>query len=174
MLNTSDTGLFEVDIQYIYNGCEFTQTLQYSVIDSTEPTILNTGWEPNHKVGTDFDLNDYVGYADNFDRTPALTFTGDIDPNKVGEYPLTATVTDSSGNSVTWDLTINVVENIPPTVDDNPRVNYSDFISRYDDGQVRFGIDVSTWQSDVDYNAVRDDTCRLLLQRGNYGRSFPR
>lgn len=168
MLNTSDTGLFEVDIKYIYNSCEFTQTLQYSVIDSTEPTILNTGWEPNHKIGTDFDLNDYVGFADNFDKTPCLTYTGEIDPNKVGEYPLTATVTDSSGNSVTWDLTINVVENIPPTVDDNPRVNYSDFISRYDDGQVRFGIDVSTWQSDVDYNAVRDAGCSFVMIRVGY------
>ena len=168
MLNTSDTGVFEVDIPYIYNGCEFTQTLQYSVIDSTEPTILNTGWTPYHKVGTDFDLNDYVGFADNFDKTPALTFTGDIDPDKVGEYPLTATVTDSSGNSVTWDITINVVEQVPVPVDDNPRVNYSDFISRYDNGEVRFGIDVSTWQHDVDYNAVRDAGCSFVMIRVGY------
>ena len=168
MLNTSDTGVFEVDIPYIYNGCEFTQTLQYSVIDSTEPTILNTGWTPYHKVGTDFDLNNYVGFADNFDKTPALTFTGDIDPDKVGEYPLTATVTDSSGNSVTWDITINVVEQVPVPVDDNPRVNYSDFISRYDNGEVRFGIDVSTWQHDVDYNAVRDAGCSFVIIRVGY------
>ena len=168
MLNTSDTGVFEVDIPYIYNGCEFTQTLQYSVIDSTEPTILNTGWTPYHKVGTDFDLNDYVGFADNFDKIPALTFTGDIDPDKVGEYPLTATVTDSSGNSVTWDITINVVEQVPVPVDDNPRVNYSDFISRYDNGEVRFGIDVSTWQHDVDYNAVRDAGCSFVMIRVGY------
>jgi len=168
MIDTSDTGVFEVEIPYIYNGGEFTQKLQYSVVDTTEPVILNTGWTPDHKVGTDFDLNDYVGFADNFDSAPVLTYTGEIDPNKVGSYPLTATVTDSSGNSSTWDVTINVVENVPPPVDDNPRVNYSDFISRYDDGQVRFGIDVSAWQTDVDYNAVRDAGCSFVMIRIGY------
>lgn len=168
MIDTSDTGVFEVEIPYIYNGGEFTQKLQYSVVDTTEPVILNTGWTPDHKVGTDFDLNDYVGFADNFDSSPVLTYTGEIDPNKVGSYPLTATVTDSSGNSSTWDVTINVVENVPPPVDDNPRVNYSDFISRYDDGQVRFGIDVSAWQTDVDYNAVRDAGCSFVMIRIGY------
>lgn len=168
MIDTSDTGVFEVEIPYIYNGGEFTQKLQYSVVDTTEPVILNTGWTPDHKVGTNFDLNDYVGFADNFDSSPVLTYTGEIDPNKVGSYPLTATVTDSSGNSSTWDVTINVVENVPPPVDDNPRVNYSDFISRYDDGQVRFGIDVSAWQTDVDYNAVRDAGCSFVMIRIGY------
>lgn len=168
MIDTSDTGVFEVEIPYIYNGGEFTQKLQYSVVDTTEPVILNTGWTPDHKVGTDFDLNDYVGFADNFDSAPVLTYTGEIDPNKVGSYPLTATVTDSSGNFSTWDVTINVVENVPPPVDDNPRVNYSDFISRYDDGQVRFGIDVSAWQTDVDYNAVRDAGCSFVMIRIGY------
>ena len=168
MIDTSDTGVFEVEIPYIYNGGEFTQKLQYSVVDTTEPVILNTGWTPDHKVGTDFDLNDYVGFADNFDSAPVLTYTGEIDPNKVGSYPLTATVTDSSGNSSTWDVTINVVENVPLPVDDNPRVNYSDFISRYDDGQVRFGIDVSAWQTDVDYNAVRDAGCSFVMIRIGY------
>ena len=168
LLNTSDVGVFAVDIPYIYNGCEFSQKLQYSVIDSTDPVILNTGWTPNHKLGTDFDLNDYVGFADNFDKNPMLTYTGDIDPNKVGSYPLTATVIDSSGNSVTWDVTINVMENVPPPVDDNPRVNYSDFISRYEDGNVRFGIDVSAWQTDVDYNAVRDAGCSFVMIRIGY------
>lgn len=168
MIDTSDTGVFEVEIPYIYNGGEFTQKLQYSVVDTTEPVILNTGWTPDHKVGTDFDLNDYVGFADNFDSAPVLTYTGEIDPNKVGSYPLTATVTDSSGNFSTWDVTINVVENVPPPVDDNPRVNYSDFISRYDDGKVRFGIDVSAWQTDVDYNAVRDAGCSFVMIRIGY------
>ncbi len=168
MLNTSDTGVFEAEIPYIYNGSEFTQKLQYSVVDTTDPLILNSGWEPNHKVGTNFDLNDYVGFADNYDSTPSLSYTGEVDPNKVGSYPITATVTDSSRNSVTWDLTINVVEEVPRPVDDNLRVNYSDFIKRYEGGNIRFGIDVSTWQGDVDFNAVRDAGCSFVMIRIGY------
>lgn len=167
-LNTSDTGVFEVEIPYIYNGCEFKQKLQYSVVDTTPPVVLNAGWEPNHKVGTPFDLNDYVGFADNFDSDPVLTFTGDIDPNKVGLYPLTATATDSSGNYTTWDVTICVLNEVPRPVDDNPRVDYSQFISDNSGGNVRFGIDVSAWQTNVDYNAVKAAGCSFVIIRVGY------
>lgn len=168
LINTSDTGVFEVEVPYIYNGSEFTHKLQYSVIDTTEPLIINGGWTPYHKLGTAFDLNDYVGFADNFDKNPSLSYVGEVDINTVGSYPLTATVTDSAGNSVSWDLTINVVEEVPRPVDDNPRVNYSDFISRYDGDNVRFGIDVSAWQTNVDYKAVRDAGCSFVIIRIGY------
>lgn len=168
LLNTSDTGVYEVDIPYTYNGGEFTKKLTYAVVDTTAPTIINSGWEPNHKIGTDFDLSKYVGYADNFDRYPSLTYTGTVDPDTAGSYPLTATVTDCFGNSTSWDLTINVVEEIPKPVDDNPRVNYSDFIQTYQGDDKRFGIDVSVWQSDVDYNAVRDAGCSFVMIRVGY------
>ncbi len=168
MLNTSDTGIYEVDIPYLYNGGEFAQKLTYSVTDTTEPTIINAGWDLNHKAGSPFDINDYVGYGDNFDRHPTLTYSGIVDADTVGAYPLIATVTDSSGNSSTWDLTINVVEEIPRAVDDNPRINYSDFIQRYQDIDVRFGIDVSVWQNDVDFNAVRDAGCSFVMIRAGY------
>ena len=168
LLNTSDTGVYEVEIPYIYGGNEFTQKLQYSVIDTTAPIVLNAGWTPYHKVGTPFDLNNYVGFADNFDKAPTLTYEGDVDPNAVGDYPLTATATDSSGNSVSWDLTISVVDQVPAPVDNNPRVDYSSFIERYDQDGVRFGIDVSAWQTNVDYNAVRDAGCSFVIIRIGY------
>ncbi len=168
LLNTDDTGVFEVEIPYIYKGNEFSKKLQYSVIDSTPPTVLNAGWDTAHKVGKDFDLNDYVGFADNFDKKPVLTFEGDIDPDTVGSYPLTATATDCSGNATTWDITINVVDQVPAAVDNNPRVNYGDFIARYDGDNVRFGIDVSAWQTNVDYNAVRDAGCSFVIMRIGY------
>ena len=168
LLNTSDTGVFEAEIPYIYKGSEFRQKVQYSVVDTTPPTLLNGGWDTAHKVGKAFDLNDYVGFADNFDKTPVLTYDGEVDPNTVGSYPLTATATDSSGNATTWDITINVVDELPPPVDNNARVNYGDFIARYDGDNVRFGIDVSAWQTNVDYNAVRDAGCSFVIMRIGY------
>ncbi|MBR5683364.1 MAG: glycoside hydrolase family 25 [Ruminococcus sp.] len=168
LLNTADTGVYEVDIPYTYNGGEFTKKLTYAVVDTTAPTIINSGWDLSHKVGTDFDLNNYVGFADNFDKYPSLTYTGTVDPDTVGAYPLTATVTDSYGNSTSWDLTINVVEEVPKGIDNNPRVNYSDFIQAYQGENRRFGIDVSVWQTDVDYNAVRDAGCSFVMIRVGY------
>ena len=168
MLNTSDLGVFEVEVPYIYKGSEFSEKLRYSVVDTTPPVVLNSGWEPNHKVGTPFDLNNYVGFADNFDRHPVLTYEGEIDPDTVGAYPITAIATDSSGNAVSWDVTIFVLNEVPAPVDNNPRVNYGDFIARYDGGNVRFGIDVSAWQTNVDFNAVRDAGCSFVIMRIGY------
>ncbi len=168
LLDTSIVGYLNVEIPYLYHGAEFTQTLQYRVLDTTEPYIINPGRDSYHKVGTEFDLNDYIGYADNFDRYPMLSYEGEVDPDTVGSYPLAVKVTDSSGNTSSWEVTINVAEEVPKPVDMNPRVNYSDFISRYDSGDVRFGIDVSAWQEDVDYKAVRDAGCRFVIMRAGY------
>lgn len=168
MLDTSNAGYFQVDVPYLYHGAEFTETLRYRVIDTTIPYVINPGWESYHKVETPFDLNQYIGFADNCDRYPVLTYEGEIDPDTVGSYPLAVTVTDSSGNYNTWTITVNVVEEVPKSVDTNPRVNYSDFISRYDGDNVRFGIDVSAWQGDIDFKAVRDAGCSFVIIRAGY------
>ena len=130
LLDTSNPGWYNAEIPYLYHGAEFTHTLQYHVIDTTIPYVINPGLESYHKVETPFDLNDYIGFADNCDSRPVLTYEGEIDPDTVGSYPLAVTVTDSSGNYNTWNITVNVVEEVPKSVDTEPRVNYSDFISR--------------------------------------------
>ena len=168
MLRTDRLGTVDAEITYLYHGEEFTQTLQYHVTDTTKPYIFNYGMNARHKAGTEFDLNDYVGFGDNFDRHPVLTCEGSVDPDTVGAYPLSATVTDSSGNSVSWKVTIRVAEEVPEAEDRIPRVEYSDFISRYKGDDVQFGIDVSAWQADVDYQAVRDAGCSFVIMRAGY------
>ena len=168
LLNTSELGAFDVEIPYVYDGAEFTQTLHYQVVDTTKPLLINSGWSTDHKLGTDFDLSNYVGFGDNYDRHPVLTYEGVIDINALGAYPLVATVTDSSGNAISWNVTINVVEEVTRPADTNPRVNFSDFIARYARDDVRFGIDVSAWQGDVDYQAVKDAGCSFVIMRAGY------
>ncbi|MBP0967060.1 MAG: glycoside hydrolase family 25 [Oscillospiraceae bacterium] len=168
LINTSEVGYFDVEVPYLYDGAEFSQTLHYRVTDTTEPYVINPGMNSSHKAGTAFDLNNYIGFADNYDRHPVLTYEGEVDPDTVGAYPLFVTVTDSSGNYSSWEVTVNVVEEVPKAVDTNPRVNYSDFISRYDGENVRFGIDVSAWQEDIDYKAVRNAGCSFVIIRVGY------
>ena len=167
-IDTSEPGDAKVNVKYTSDGNTFETELAYKVVDTTSPLILNTGWSPYHVVNTPFDLNDYVGFADNYDRHPTLTYTGNIDPNTVGSYPLNVTVTDSSGNSESWDMTLNVVAEPYQETDDSPRVDFSSFMSRYAGKGRRFGIDVSTWQGDIDFNAVRDAGCSFVLIRIGY------
>lgn len=115
-----------------------------------------------------FDLNDYVGFADNYDRAPTLTYVGEVDPNTVGDYPLIATASDSSGNAVSWDVTISVAEVVPPIPDYGEPVAFADFMEKYAADNVRFGIDISTWQGDIDFNAVKNAGCSFVIMRIGY------
>lgn len=166
-LDTSETGEKSVTVRYSADGKEQEKTLTYLVEDTEAPVILNSGWNPYHHVGEAFDLNDYVGFADNYDSSPVLTYDGYINPDTVGDYPLTAYVSDSSGNAVSWDLTISVVSSVPTPPDDRERIDFSDFAYIY--GNLgRPGIDVSTWQGNIDWSAVRDAGCEFAVIRMGY------
>ena len=168
LLDTSQTGEFEISVSYLQDGAVFEKKMSYVVEDTETPLILNTGWNPYHKTGTAFDLNDYVGFADNYDRSPVLTYEGGVDPDTAGDYPITATVTDSSGNQTSWDMCIYVVDELPNPPDTNERIDFGDFMSDYAGEGRRFGIDVSTWQGDIDFNAVKEAGCSFVMIRIGY------
>ncbi len=168
LLNTADTGTYEVDIKYKYNGHEFSKKLDYIVEDTTPPLLLNSGWETMHKAGKAFDLNDYVGFVDNYDRNVSLSYTGDIDPNTVGDYPLHAVAADSSGNVTEWDVTISVVNEVPKPADNRTRVSFEDFAAQYGGEGRRVGLDISAWQTDVDYDALIGAGCDFVIMRAGY------
>ncbi|MCM1006844.1 MAG: glycoside hydrolase family 25 [Ruminococcus flavefaciens] len=168
LLDTSRTGEFEISVSYLQDGAIFWKKVRYIVEDTETPLILNTGWNPYHKTGTAFDLNDYVGFADNYDRCPVLTYEGGVDPDTAGDYPITATVTDSSGNQTSWDMCIYVVDELPNPPDTNERIDFGDFMSDYAGEGRRFGIDVSTWQGDIDFNAVKEAGCSFVMIRIGY------
>ncbi len=136
--------------------------------DKTKPTVFYGGYSSYHLAGTAFDLNDYVSYGDDTDRNPKLTYTGSVNVSKVGDYPLTATVTDASGNSVSWDLTVHVVAKYPTsssTVAPIKTMSFSSFVSKYNSDNTRFGIDVSQWQGLIDYKAVKQAGCSFVFIR---------
>ncbi len=168
LIDTDELGEKRVKVKFSYEGENYEQEISYRVVDTTEPVILNSGWEPYVKKGTAFDLDSIVGYADNFDRAPKLTYEGEVDTNTVGDYPITATVTDSSGNSVSWDLTVLVLNEIPMPEDNNTRVSFQDFIEANPYENVRYGIDVSAWQTNVDYEKVKNQGCDFVIMRMGY------
>ena len=165
LLDTNDIGEHKIEVAYISDGNEFKKEFTYNVADTTPPLIINEGWDTRHVQGTAFDLNNYVGYADNYDKKPSLSYTGDIDPDTVGLYPLHAVVTDSSGNTSEFDVSIQVLSEVRDDPDSSPRVNFRDFVSKYDTGNEKFGIDVSTWQGDIDFEAVKEAGCQFVIMR---------
>lgn len=168
LIDTSETGQAEVTVKYKHNNNIFEKKLTYNVVDTTPPVLLNSGWDPYHKTGTYFDLNEYVGFADNYDRNPILTYEGTVDPNTPGTYPLSVTATDSSGNQTSWETSIIVVDQLPVNTDNPERYPFEQFVSDCGGEGRRLGIDVSTWQGSIDFNAVRDAGCEFVMIRIGY------
>ena len=167
-IGTKKLGRKGVKVKFEYEGEEYEGKLGFDVVDTTEPVVLNMGWNPYVKVDQPFDLSSIVGYVDNYDRSLELTYTGEVDTSNIGTYDITATVTDDSGNSTSWDMTVLVLSEIPAPEDNNPRVNFTDFVDYYCYENVSYGIDVSAWQTNVDYEKVKEQGCEFVIMRMGY------
>lgn len=143
-------------------------TLNYSVVDTVPPLMLWNGSGTVLERGTEFDINNVIGYGDNADPHPAVTFTGEVDMDSNGRYPLHVTVTDASGNKTEWDMYVDVADSIPSYSGDYPRTDFSDFMDKHKGEGSYFGIDVSSWQGDIDFEAVRDAGCDFVMIRIGY------
>ncbi len=135
--------------------------------DKTKPVIFYGAYSITHLVGNPFDLNSYVSYGDDTDRNPKLTYSGYVNPNAVGTYNITARVTDASGNYTSWGITVNVVSSYPsyPSYPASPRISFADFMKKYAGSSRRYGIDVSQWQGNIDFKAVKNAGCSFVFIR---------
>ena len=143
-------------------------TLSYTVTDSVPPLKI---WSWDGAVlqrGSEFNIDDVIAYGDNADPAPQVSVDGKVDMDASGEYPLHVTVTDSSGNSADWDITVHVVDELPPYEDTSERTKFSDFVSANKGDGRSFGIDVSAWQDDIDFKAVKKAGCEFVIIRIGY------
>lgn len=168
IIGTKKLGRVGVKVRFEYEGEEYLGKVGYDVVDTTAPVVLNSGWNPYVKLDQPFNLSSLVGYVDNFDRSLDLSYTGEVDTSTIGRYDITATVTDDSGNSTSWDMAVYVLMEIPAPEDNNPRVNFTDFVDYYCYENVSYGIDVSAWQTNVDYEKVKAQGCEFVIMRMGY------
>ena len=136
--------------------------------DSQPPLLLNSGNGAEIRLGSEFDIDDIIGYGDDLDSAPSLELTGYVDTNTLGSYPLHARISDRAGNSFEWDFTVSVVEQPDYYQNNNPRISFEDFMNTYAGPGRHFGIDVSEWQGDIDFEAVRDAGCEFVFIRFGY------
>ncbi len=139
-------------------------------IDTQPPILLNGGWGTKILQGTEFVLDKYVGFADFYDATPTLSYTGTVNTEVCGTYPITATITDDAGNAYSWKLEIAVVESMSSGGGggSSPRLSFESFMAKHTDEGIRFGIDVSRWQEDIDFEAVKAAGCSFVIMRIGY------
>lgn len=167
-LDTETLGRHSVDITYLYNNQSFTTTVEYSVADTTKPILLNSGSNSSIKRGNAFNINNFVGVADNYDDHPSITYTGAVNVNVCGTYPLTVTASDASGNATSWNINVTVKEGSSSSssgVGSSSRISFADFKAQYGTADTALGIDVSRWQDSIDFNAVKAAGCEFVIMR---------
>ena len=139
--------------------------------DITAPFFLNLPESVSVEVGSDFDIQRYVGYVDDCDSDVELLIEGEVDTSDSGSYPLTLTLVDDAGNTKTGSMTVNVY--VPSSSgggggggsSEHTTLAYSDFMDRYPDSDIAYGIDVSRYQGDIDFEKVRDAGCEFVMLR---------
>ena len=139
--------------------------------DTTAPMWLNLPESVSIQVDTEFDINRYVGFIDDCDSDVDIRIEGEVDTSTPGSYPITMTLTDDANNTKTGSMTVKVYR---PSgggggggggEDTHTTLAYSDFMARYPGDDIAYGIDVSRYQGDIDFNRVKAAGCEFVYLR---------
>jgi len=144
-------------------------TLSYTVEDREAPMLIWSGAGTVIETGSGFDINKVIAYGDNADPEPAVSVEGSVDTSVAGDYPLRVTVTDASGNPTSWDLIVEVADELPEDEpEESEKLQFKDFVSANKGDGRSFGIDVSSWQEDIDFDKVKKAGCEFVMIRVGY------
>ena len=140
-------------------------------VDTTAPFFLTLPESVSIENGSEFDINRHIGYIDDCDSNVDLQVDGEVDTSEDGSYALSLTITDDAGNSKTGSMTVNVYT--PSSSgggggggsSEHTTLAYSDFIDRYPAADIAHGIDVSRYQGDIDFEAVKAAGCDFVMLR---------
>ena len=168
LLNTDVIGEKEVEFYYTYQGEKYVYRTIVNVVDTVKPKIFGSS-SRTVKVGYEGNLCNGYTYGDNYDGQPECSVVGEYDFNRVGDYDIEIVVTDASGNSTNYNVKLHVVRDI---ISNNgggggssTKLPFSDALERFRGKDVELGIDVSEWQGDIDYEAVRDAGATFVMMR---------
>ena len=167
-LNISSLGENKTYIEYVYEDKYYKELFTFKVEDTTKPLIyLSNSYSIT--VGDTDDLASKIICADNYDNNPNCYITGDYDANIPGKYPLTYTAEDVNGNIETIDFVLNVkVANT--SKNSSPSYTYLDnVIGKYKNDNTMIGIDVSTYQGDINWQLVKNAGVEFAMIRLGLG-----
>lgn len=173
VIDTKKVGEKTVDFIFINDeNIRLNYSIDINIVDTTPPIIWNASSYTIVK-GNKFDYSNVL-CGDNYDSKPVCSIIGDYDTSKIGSYKLKFRGVDSSGNETINPFTLNVVESLPPTKPVNKETvykEYSDIVKNYKNEKTKIGIDVSSWQGDIDFQALKNAGVEFIIIRigGNTG-----
>lgn len=167
-IDTTKIGEQKIEFEYINDdGIKINYSYNIEVVDVTPPVIwLNSSYNVN--VGSTISLVDDILCGDDYDPNPVCEVIGEYNMNEEGSYDLVFKATDSSGNVTEQEFTLNVREPSGGGSSSNSsrtRTDFADVIREYKSESTEIGIDVSHWQGDIDFDALKEAGVEFIIIR---------
>ena len=145
--------------------------VEFNVYDNTAP-FLSMSNNVYKVVNNDFNLCNSAFYGDNYDRNVACLIDGDYDKDTVGAYKLNMIVRDASGNESNKEFTLHIIKEFTNNTGENSTptgLNIGDAIKKYKNDETMIGIDVSSFQGQIDWKKVKDSGVEFAIIRLGFG-----
>lgn len=167
IIDSSKLGEKDITFTFINDDkIKLEYTYKIEVVDTVSPLI----WlGSTYRIPKDSDINltEKILCGDNYDSNPNCYIEGEYDVHTVGDYDLVFKAVDNSGNEESVAFTLKVYEPVKTTsVKKDPvYTNFSDVISNYKNDHTKIGIDISSWQGDVDFEALKNAGVEFVMIR---------
>ena len=168
LIEYNDLGEKIIEFTYIDNNKKHGKTsFKINVVDTTNP-IINNSKNYYTTLGKDINILKKIFCGDNYDRSLTCTIEGEYDINKYGKYPLNIIARDKNGNTAVSRTNLNVVKKIEKEIN-NSKTLVQDIIKKHKNDNTLIGIDVSSWQGEIDWKKVHDSKVEFAIIRVGWG-----
>lgn len=168
-IDTLTLGNKNITFQYLDNKKDIkTHNFNINIVDETKPVIISSK-NFYTKKGTNIDFNKRIVCGDNYDRNLKCSVVGNYDINKSGEYKLKFVATDSNNNTSEKEFTLIVKDKLDDNNYDDEYYNLKDFIKAHKTDETLIGIDVSTWQGNINWDKVKSAGVSFVIIRVGFG-----
>lgn len=165
IIDTKEIGIKEISFQYKDNYGKHRGKITIEIKDTTKPLVWISG-SYTYKIGSNQKLEDSILCGDNYDKTPVCKIEGLYNLNQKGEYYLKYVAIDSSGNKEEVPFTLKVIEKNQESSSGSIRgISLDKIKNDYVTEDVSLGIDVSKWQTDINWKKVKEQGIEFAMIR---------
>ncbi len=140
--------------------------------DTQAPVIFINNTNVTITLGTTFNIKDYIGYGDDVDRDVEVITEASVNTSVTGSYKVNYKLRDDAGHETPSVMNVNVVDSVPDSEESGLQYkaeSFADFAEKYKTDNTSLGIDVSRWQSSIDFQKVKEAGCEFVIIRiGGY------
>ena len=168
VIDTTDIGKKKIEFEYINDdNIKVKYDYEINVVDNVAPLIwLNNSYTVN--VGSDISLTDKILCGDDTDPNPTCEVIGEYNMNEASTYPLVFKATDNSGNVTEKEFNLIVREPKSSGTSSgsvSTKTLFSEVVDAHKTENTEIGLDISKWQGDVDFNALKEAGVEFVIIR---------